>query len=76
MAMNRDQFRQKLRQIMNLANQLDIELEQQSKKPEEEGLGVCPIHGKPWIKYKFGLAHPPVEEGGKWCHKRDVDKLM
>lgn len=74
--MTREDFRKKLQQIINIANQLDMELNRQQKSPQEESPGECPIHHVPWCKFDFGWAHPPTEEGGKWCKKKDIDKLL
>ncbi len=30
---------------------------------------ICPVHGVPWQKYKWGWAHPPTKAGEKWCKK-------
>lgn len=44
------------------------------KTPPEPG--ICPVHHVPWQESKYGLAHPPVEKGGRWCNKASLERSL
>ena len=76
MALTRTQLVAALGEIVARAQALIKELEAEATPPPAEDLGKCPLHNVAWRRTRYGIAHPPAQEGGKWCNKDAVDKLM
>jgi len=74
-AITRPELIAALGEIVTRAQALIKQLEDQPAGPPAEELGKCPIHNVNWRRTRYGIAHPPAQEGGKWCNKDAVDKL-
>ena len=75
MTMPKSQFIKAMAEIITRLQALKADLEGPAGPPPAEDLGKCPIHNIPWRRTRYGIAHPPGQEGGKWCNKDAVDKL-
>jgi hypothetical protein len=75
-AMTRQQYIKALQEIVTRLQAIVKDMQSLGAAAPAGDLGKCPIHNVPWRRTRYGISHPPVQEGGKWCNKSDVDKLV
>ena len=68
--MNRGELIAALNQVVSQLTDIITALKDQRPPTARAADTICPIHGVPWQKYKFGWAHPPTKAGEKWCKRK------